>query len=329
VSEIYVNGRFLTHPLTGVQRYAREITNRILADIHLIRGGRPGFLGHLWEQTILPGNVPKGSVLWSPANSGPIFQPRQVVTIHDLAILEYPQWFPAPMAAWYAYMLPKLAQQAILILTVSRFSKARIMERLGIEEEKIRMIPGAVGQPFQPSGSDPLKNSQPYFLTVGAFGPRKNSAVLMEAWQNVHKQNPDIELRVVGTLPQRKEIESIPPVRFLGQLSDEQMCKEYQGALGFIYPSRYEGFGLPVLEAMACGTPVICAQAASLPEVAGNAALYFNPDEPEVLTAQMAALLQNNALREDLVRRGTGQVQKFSWDKGAQKILSILKELGK
>jgi glycosyltransferase involved in cell wall biosynthesis len=152
---------------------------------------------------------------------------------------------------------------------------------------------------------------------------------MLEAWQSVHERNPDIELRVVGTLPQRKEIESIPPVRFLGQLPDEQMCKEYQGALGFIYPSRYEGFGLPVLEAMACGTPVICAQAASLSEVAGNAALYFNPDEPEELAAQMAALLQNNALREDLVRRGTGQFQKFSWDKSAQKILSILKELGK
>jgi glycosyltransferase involved in cell wall biosynthesis len=107
------------------------------------------------------------------------------------------------------------------------------------------------------------------------------------------------------------------------------MCKEYQGALGFIYPSRYEGFGLPVLEAMACGTPVICAQAASLSEVAGNAALYFNPDEPEELAAQMAALLQNNALREDLVRRGTGQVQNFNWDDSAQKVLSILKELGK
>jgi glycosyltransferase involved in cell wall biosynthesis len=327
VNEIFVNGRFLVHPLTGVQRYAREITNRIFADIHLIRGGRPGFLGHLWEQTILPGNVPKGSVLWSPANSGPIHQPCQVVTIHDLAALEFPQWFPAPMAAWYAYMLPKLAKQAVLILTVSQFSKARITERLGVAEEIIRMIPGAAGQAFHLKKPTSQQIRKPYFLTVGSFGPRKNSAVMLEAWVIIQERNPDIELRVVGTQLQRKEIEPIPSVRLLGQLSDEQMCKEYQGALGFIYPSRYEGFGLPVLEAMACGTPVICAQVASLPEVTGNAALYFNPDEPEELAAQMAALLQNNALREDLVRRGTGQVQKFSWDYSAQKVLSILKEL--
>jgi glycosyltransferase involved in cell wall biosynthesis len=252
-----------------------------------------------------------------------------VVTIHDLAVIEFPQWFPAPMAAWYAYMLPKLAKQAVLILTVSQFSKARITERLGVAEEIISMIPGAAGQAFHLKKTTSQQIRKPYFLTVGSFGPRKNSAVMLKAWQGVHERNPDIELRVVGTHPQGKEIEPIPSVRFLGQLSDEQMCKEYQGALGFIYPSRYEGFGLPVLEAMACGTPVICAQVASLPEVTGNAALYFNPDEPEELVAQMAALLQNNALREDLVRRGTGQVQKFSWDDSAQKVLSILKELAK
>jgi glycosyltransferase involved in cell wall biosynthesis len=335
---IHVNGRYQTQRVTGVQRYAQEIVNRVGDLVQVIRPDRwtSGIKGHLWEQSILPRQT-RGGLLWSPCNTGPISVARQVVTVHDCAFVDYPGGFSRTFGAWYRFMIPRLARRARKIITVSRFSAGRLAEYCKIGEEKIAVIPNGVDPKFRPCGPEEIAGTRSqlnlpenYLLCVGSLEPRKNLPRLLQAWQQVAPNYPGVSLVIAGakhhtfrqagidTLPQR--------VHLAGYVADDHLPALYAGATAFVYPSLYEGFGLPVLEAMACGTAVVCSSSTSLSEVAGEAAIYVEPTDVDSLAAGIQEILADSDRRATLRALGLERSKQFSWDTAAQRTLETLKQ---
>ena len=147
---VVVNGRFLSQPVTGVQRYAIEVTRRLEGRIRFAKprmAGR-GAAGHVWEQLVLPRYLTPGDLLWSPANTGPVRVPSQVVTIHDLSVIDHPEWFGRRFAAWYRWLLPRLARTVRVVLTDSEFSKSRIRSEFGLPELRVIVVQPGVDARF-------------------------------------------------------------------------------------------------------------------------------------------------------------------------------------
>ena len=273
---IAVNGRFLNKPVTGVERYAREMTSRLGSRVRILcpTGASSGVRSHAWEQFALPRTI-GGDVLWSPANTGPLLARRHVITIHDISPIEHPEWFDAGFVAWYRCLIPQLVRRATKVVTVSQFSKSRILERLHVPDDRIVVIPNGVDRRFRPgartacdrtdaSAAPALGLTGPFILTVGSLSPRKNLGRLFSAWQLSGLGRKGCVLAVAGVqCASFKRVDlRTPPVgvRLLGYVPDAELPALYGRALGVVVPSLYEGFGLPALEAMACGTPVIAAR---------------------------------------------------------------------
>jgi glycosyltransferase involved in cell wall biosynthesis len=322
-----------------VERYAREITRRLPPGICLARPPRAsqGWSGHVWEQAVLPGMVGEDR-LWSPANSGPLRVPRQAVTIHDLAVLEHPEWFAPGFALWYRLLLPQLVHRARKVLTVSRDTRDRLVRRFGLDPAALTVIPGGVdhGQFHPQSGRRQAETlarlglPERYLLFVGSREPRKNLPRLVKAWTIVSRSFPGVELAICGGAgmsfaPSR--IDAAPQVRWLGYVADADLPGLYAGATAFVYPSLDEGFGLPVLEAMACGAPVIATTAGAVPEAAGDAALYANPVRVEELAEALYRGLEEQDLREELRARGFERAAGFSWEASASAVQQSLEEI--
>jgi glycosyltransferase involved in cell wall biosynthesis len=179
--DILINVRSQEAALTGVQRYIREMCDQLKGRIRWIAPRRPlfGIAGHLWEQSILPGML-NGGLLWSPANTGPLRVANQVVTIHDVAAMDHPEWFSSKFGQWYRWLTPRLVRRARFVITVSEFSKGRLLEHTGVEESRIIVIPNGVNQRFVPRPQGEidlvrnwLKIPQPrYLLSLGSIEPR-------------------------------------------------------------------------------------------------------------------------------------------------------------
>ena len=325
-----------------MQRYAMELARRfgnriqLLRPLHAVRGAA----GHLWEQVYLP-SLLHGRLLWSPNNTGPLAVSRQVCTIHDLIPLDHPEWFNRRFAAWYEWLLPRLAKRVRPIIAISQFTKHRIMERLGVPTEKITVIPNGVDERFSPKPQKAIEgvrrslgiNSPAYLLCVGSLEPRKNLSRLLQAWARVQSCLPDdVELVVAGAQGNARVFETVsfdsppPRVLFTGYVSDQQLPYLYAGALALVYPSLYEGFGLPPLEAMACGTPVVTSRTTSLPEVVGDAAVLVNPEDVESIAAGVLRLVSSETLRRTLVERGLRRVREITWERAAGQTLQVLLE---
>jgi glycosyltransferase involved in cell wall biosynthesis len=339
---IYVNTRSLGAPLTGVQRYTREALARLgtgVVPIAPARGAR-GATGHLWEQLILPRLV-RGGLLWSPANTGPVSLRRQVVTIHDLTPLDHPEWMSRRFAAWYAYMLPRLARRAARVITDSEFTRRRIVERLGVAGERVVAIPIGVDPSFRPeavTGSGALRTrvdvpAGPYVLFVGSIEPRKNLPRLLEAWRKALPAMPgDVSLVIAGArggehIFARHSTGPLPDrVVLAGHVADELLPGLYAGAMAFAYPSLYEGFGLPPLEAMASGVPVLAGNGTAMPEVVADAGLLVDPLDVEAITDALVRLTTDAGLRETLRARGLDRARTFTWDRTAAAIREVLEQ---
>lgn len=325
--DLYINGRFLERPVTGVERYGREVLRRLGVEFTVLRPGRGrrGLVGHLWEQVVLPARVPAGGLLWSPANTGPLRAPRQVLTLHDLAALDHPEWFQPRFALWYAWLLPRLARRATRLLTVSRFSRDRIVARLGVPESRVDVVPPGVGPPFGavPTGAASAAPARhglegPFLLTVGTLEPRKNLATVLAAWRRAAPRLPGVSLVVVGEKgPAFRRVRPEVPVervRWLGRVPDADLAALYAAALGLVYVPLYEGFGLPPLEAMACGCPVLASPAGGLPEAVGEAALLASPERSEEVAEGMLRLAGDEDLRRRLREAGRERARKFTWE---------------
>lgn len=334
-----VNARFRKQRVTGVQRYAIEICKRLNQNLIEITPSRlvSGIQGHLWEQCVLPFNV-SGGLLWSPCNTGPLAVRNQVVTIHDMAVFDHPEWFSTDFVLLYNALLPCLARSVRKIVTVSDFSKERICKCLNISEQKVVVIPNGVSELFtKKNKTEVIKvkkkyniNSDSYFVVLGTLEPRKNVLLAFRGWLKFIKKTKKYATLVVigggGGAAFSKAIDfpNSDNIVYTGYVGDNDLPAILTGAISLIYPSLYEGFGLPILEAMACGTPVITTKQTSMPFVAEDAALYIEPDNVEMLSDTMEKLFLDASLQDKLSKTGLLQSKKFSWDKSAAIFSNLL-----
>lgn len=339
MKELVINGNFTTRRVTGVERYAREILKRFDECGYAYRLLAPSSLysynkltHHFWEQVILPLNQRKESVLWSPNNSGPIRANDHVITLHDAVVFEHPEWFSSSYVRWRKALVPNIVKRVRAIITVSEFSKTVICKHHDIAPENVHVVYNGVDTDrFKPSDKESIKQvmnrygiSTPYVLSLGSLDPRKNTARLVEAWNQIDEGGPaGFTLAIAGggnANFKRFTINSSPSVKLLGYVDDKDLPALYAGATGFVFPSLFEGFGLPVVEAMACGTPVITSDSTALAEIAGDAAIKVSPESAESIREGLLQLLESGNIRNTLAEKGLERVRLFDWNKSAAAI---------
>ncbi len=334
---ILLNARAASRPeLGGVERWAREMVRRLPA----LRPGayalaRPpaAFVhraGQVWEQLVLPARAAgaRTPLLFSPANLAPVLWPRNVVVIHDAAALRHPEFYSPAYVRWQRTILPAIARRALHVITVSEFSRGEIVALLGAPPERVSVIPGGVDERFAPTvDPEPARRAlgleRPYVLTVASRTARKNLAALALAAQRLGERGIDL-VAAGGGRPQLRAEEAVPGLRALGHVAEKQLPGLYAGARAFVLPSRYEGFGLTCLEAMAAGTPVLAADRAALPEVCGSAAVLVDPDDPEELAGALERVLDDAPLRERLVPAGLARAGELTWARAARRVDALL-----
>lgn len=310
----------------------------------------------LWSQTILPLELYKRkafgqdiNVFFSPAHYLPRFCPiPSVVTIHDLSYFYYPDEFLKKdlylLKNWTKFSIEKARR----IIAVSNTTKKDLIKFYNVPEAKIEVIYNGVS----PGHSDPersaswrrvegeesikkynIKKNQ-YILYVGTLQPRKNLITLIESFSLFKKQNPGFKLVISGKkgwlyehIFQRvKELQLDKEVKFVGFIKDEDLVNLYTHAFCFVLPSLYEGFGLPLLEAMCFGCPVISSFTSSLPEVGGDACLYFDPRNSNELAEKLLELSGNRKMRYDLIKKGRERIKLFSWQKCTEETLKVIQQ---
>jgi glycosyltransferase involved in cell wall biosynthesis len=328
---VVVNGRFLARRVTGVERHGREILRYFGSSIRLESTRRQNWRGHTWEQMILPGKLNRGSILWSPANTGPLMVRNQALTVHDLSPLEHPEWFRTGFATWYRLLLPLLVRHVRKIFTPSEYVKQKVMRRFGIRN--VIVTPNGVDRSVFHPGAHQTQFDLPrcYLLFVGTLEPRKNLSHLLCAWNQIKDEFKETWLVIAGASGSVfKEIHlsrGEQRVRFLDYVDDETLAGLYANAVLFVLPSQEEGFGLPALEAMASGTPVIVSDGGALPEIVGEAGLTFCLADPYGLTNVLRQGLGDTKLRAQLSEKGFERAKHFSWQGTAERVWKSLHEL--
>jgi glycosyltransferase involved in cell wall biosynthesis len=332
-----VNARYLVHRTTGMQRYAQEVAQRLAGDINLIRPRRDlaGVLGHAWEQGVLPFRR-SAPVLWSPCNTGPLAVRGQVVTVHDIAPIEHPEWFTPSFVRLNRELVGRLARRVPIVLAVSEFTRLRVAERLGVPLEKIRVTGEGASEKFRPQTTERIQETlgvhglraAGYFLFVGNLTPRKNLPHLIRAFRLAIPHLDDrTELVMVGAgsatnaFPAQELAGASDPVgqvRQLDYVDDADLPPLMAGALAVVVPSHYEGFGLPPLEAMATGAVVVASRATALPEVVGDGGLLTEPDDDESLADALVQVATDAELRERLRSAGLVRARAFTWERAAE-----------
>jgi len=356
---IYINARFLTQSVTGVQRYAIELVKSIdcLIDrgefgngeftfillsppsrIHQlslkhIQIRKVGFLeGHLWEQFELPFYARNG-LLINLCNTAPIMKRNQIITIHDVSVYAVPRTYSLAFRTWYKLLFRIAGTTSQRIITDSHFSKREIVRYCKIKPSKIQAIylgkEHIDGQNADLNYKATIKGEKSFILAVSSMSPNKNFRSIIRAIEMLGETDFDIVI-AGGTNP--KVFGSSDPLdlsdyRYLGYVNDSELRALYESADCFIYPSFYEGFGLPPLEAMASGCPVIVSDAASLPEVCGDAALYCDPRSPKNIAEKIRQLMDDPDLRERLRAKGLKRAKQFTWEKCARETIAVIREV--
>jgi len=282
----------------------------------------------------------KGFVYHEPnfilrAHNGP-----SVATIHDLSFIHYPHYHPAKRVAWLTRELPKTLARADMLITDSEHIRRELIDRYQLSEARVRAIHLGAASCYTPHTADETTvvldgyslNHGRYLLFVGTLEPRKGVETLLEAWSRLPEVLTDTYPLVLAGAPGWGNTDTLSTIarltqtrglRHLSFVPASALPALYAGAHSFIYPSHYEGFGLPVLEAMSCGTPVICTQDTSMCEITGDKALLVEGGNSEQLTAQMQWLLENRAARDTLAAEGVKRAKQFSWERCAQQTSDI------
>ncbi|MDQ6629095.1 MAG: glycosyltransferase family 4 protein [Pseudomonadota bacterium] len=360
---VYINGKFTAQPTTGVQRVARclvEALDGLLAapagrtstrwvllcppgaqlpelrqiEVREVGGARAGL--HVWEQLVLPRAAREGLLL-NLSGSAPAWAGPQVCTLHDAAVFDRPDAYSLVFRTWYRWLFRRLAHSAVAIHTVSQFSRLRLAERLGLGSDRIVVIPNG-GDHLRRTVADPSflaeagLTGRRFILAVGSESANKNFATLIDAFGRV----ADRALALVIAGGSRGAVfaaaggagpASDPRVVRLGPVGDAQLRALYGAAVALVFASSYEGFGLPPLEAMSCGCPVVASSAAAVPEVCADAALYVDPDSADDIARAISRVSSDATLRADLVLRGDVRIERFSWDAAAASLQAHVESL--
>lgn len=333
--KILIDGRVLIQKfVTGVQLYARELLNafnRLNIRYEVVyppSGNR--YLHHIWEHSLLPYKARKYDILFCPGNIAPLWKPsafKLVITLHDLSFIYFPNSYSSAFRIYYKKVIPRVLSLSDAIITVSENEKKRINEYFPKFKHKVRVVPSGLRGKFK---NVKIKyDKQNYILYVGSLNPRKNFQGVIKAFQKISSKIPH-ELRIVGgefKIFKKVNLINSDRVRFLGYVDDDTLVELYSNCSLFVFPSFYEAFGFPVLEAMACGAPVITSNLSSLPEIADGAAVLVNPYDINELANAMLRVLEDRDLRDSLIRKGYERAQLFSWNKTAKGILSVFEEV--
>jgi glycosyltransferase involved in cell wall biosynthesis len=333
--EVAIDGRAAVRgQIGGVERLAREMAERLPrlnpARYRVITP--PPALahraGHAWEQLVLPLQARWASLIYCPANIAPAGSRRAVVVVHDAAVVRHPEAFSRQYAAYHRLMLAAIVRRARRLITVSKFSRRELVDVLGAAPERVTVIPEGVHSRFSPEARGTLPAelglSGAYVLTVGTASERKNIGVLEQASRALRERG--VELVMAGSDRHYLRVGELP-VRRLGYVPDERLPSLYAGALAFVQPSRYEGFGLPCLEAMACGTPVVAADCGALPETVGDAGLLVDPCDGGGFADALTAAAFDDQIRERLIAAGLRRAAAFTWDRTAELTDAVISTL--
>jgi len=287
------------------------------------------------EQIVIPFRVPACDLFWSPHYNVPVFTARPlVVTIHDLAHIRLPELFPQMHKRTYAHvMLRAAANKARAIICVSDFTKAELLDTLGNRyEDKCHVVHNGLDPSWLSIPGGPSPHPKPYILYVGNVKPHKNISRLLDAFAAIHTRVPHDLLLVgqqsgfrTGDASALAKAQAVSGrVHFTGQVDQEQLKQYYVHATMLAFPSLYEGFGLPALEAFAAGCPVLASRAGPFPEVCGPAAEYVDPYSVDSIAGSMMKLIEGPARRESLVQMARERAQHFSWSSAAQQVAAVM-----
>ncbi|HEU4742397.1 MAG TPA: glycosyltransferase family 1 protein [Meiothermus sp.] len=284
----------------------------------------------------------KLDILHDPCGIAPFLVPtkayRRVTTIHDAIPLVMPEVQPWATRLVFRTLVPLARYTADAVFTVSQHAALDLARHARLPESKLFVAPNAVNPPLAMSEAEVraalerLGVKSPYFLAVGQLAARKNLPRLLEAFAVLRRENPELNLAVVGPSTWKghevfQKAQSLEGVTLTGFVSDSDLDALYYGALALVFPSLYEGFGIPAIEAMAHGTPVLAAEASSLPEVVGEAGLLFDPTSVEAIAAAMRRIWRDESLREELKGRGLERVKQYTWAETARKTLEVYRNL--
>lgn len=344
---IYINGRFLTQRMTGVERYAWNMCKALavlgqdftiicphakvlgcydISQMHVVRFGIGN--SHFWEQFVLPLFFinKRHFVVFSFTGLGSILVRHKIMTIHDLSFLENPAWFSKPYYYWYKVMTPLAVRTSRHIITVSEFSKREILRFYPfLNENRVTVAYSAVDREQFHDIPQEAPPTEHFALTVSSLDPRKNFVRLAQAFEGIE----GCKLYIVGNanrvFGQQGGIMHQPAnVRLLGRVSDEELLRLYHQADCFIFPSIYEGFGLPPIEAMQCGCPVLASDIPVIHEVCGDAAEYFNPFDIQHIRSTIQDYLRQIGQKKPAMQlRGYSNARRFSWTDTARQIIRL------
>lgn len=357
---VAVNGRFLGQRITGVQRHARELLRAMDALTTSTPAIRARFSisvltprkissslrfssisirevgslhGQLWEQLELARHA-AGALLLNLCNTAPLASRNMVATIHDASVYAVPRAYSRLFRTWYRFMLPRLGRRARQIVTDSDFSRRELERYTGISSAKVKVIQGSgehiLAQPADPRIIERMSlRPRGYVVAVGSHSVHKNLAGVAEVAKQLGTLGVDT-LIAGGTNTDvfgSRSLTDHTHLRFAGYVSDAELRALYEHAACLLYPSFYEGFGLPPLEAMSCCCPVVAARAASLPEVCGEAAVYCDPADPSDIARAVQLVVGDSAMQEDLRRRGAARARQFTWSGAATSMFNLLDQL--
>lgn len=353
---VFINGRFLTQALTGVQRTAWALVRALDEQLPLTERGHwtllcppgvsppplrhvrvravgwSGLAFHAWEQVVLPWAA-RGGLLLNLAGGAPWMASRQACLLHDAAVFDVPAAYSRLFRFWYRTLFRHLARQAGPLFTVSRFSQGRLALALGLDPLRMTVVPNAADH-ITRAPADPavlarhgLQRGR-YLLTVASESPAKNTGALIRALGQLKTSEP---MRLVWVGRRNRAVFAAPSVPDsaavlrLDHVDDQGLRALYESAMLLAVPSLYEGFGLPALEAMACGCPVVAAESGSLPEVCGDAVAYFDPADEGALAGLLQALLDDPARLQALSKAGLERASQFDWARSASRLRGALR----
>jgi glycosyltransferase involved in cell wall biosynthesis len=356
---IYFNARFLTQSVSGVQRYAIELLKSLdkaitekevdidgfhlillapkdikfdlkLKNIELKQVG--SLSGHLWEQAELPYYSKKG-LLVSLCNTGPILKRYQIITIHDMAEFSISENFSFSFRKSYQLLHILLSKIAKKIISVSNFSKEEIIKYCNVMPEKVIVIYESGNHiEFVHEDRSVIDEynllSKPFILAVSSVNPNKNFVSIIKAMELLNDIN--FSVVIAGKTSQifnQSDSNCLDKATYVGFVTDQQLKSLYNHASCFVFPSYYEGFGLPPLEAMVCGCPVIVSNSAALPEICGDSAIYCDPKSPEDIAKKIREILESQPLEESQRLKGYQHSKKYSWNTAAIKTFELINEV--